>query len=278
MSTKNELTKEKIAESISKLIGEDNEKLAVIWNRLEKTPLYMIKSFKGKGGFRGSAVTSQLQRRNMVKLFGDIGHGWGLDNVEIKFEVLGGDARNTLCVGMADFWYVHPEDGERKVYKVGADMWVFYSYFADGKTQWRRDNDVVKKVMTDMTTKGMSFIGANADVFYGLFDDNKYVERMRKEYGGDFITDDPYPEKKEPVGGEDKKKQRPNLSLKSNKSMKSVLGHILDGRDYRWIIARIVQVGYDIPDEVKSEIEELMKKKREELEVMLRELDEGEGK
>jgi hypothetical protein len=36
--------------------------------------------------------------------------------------------------------------------------------------------------MTDALTKGLSQLGFNADVFLGLYDDNKYVEAVRREF------------------------------------------------------------------------------------------------
>ena len=38
------------------------------------------------------------------------------------------------------------------------------------------DEDAVKKAVTDGLTKCLSYLGFNADVFLGLFDDNKYVQ------------------------------------------------------------------------------------------------------
>jgi len=37
-------------------------------------------------------------------------------------------------------------------------------------------------VATDELSKGLSKLGFNSDVFEGLFDDNKYVQQMMKEF------------------------------------------------------------------------------------------------
>ena len=274
-----ELTKEAIREAIRKMMddGKEDENLSVIWNKIEETPPFMVKGFSGKGGFKGTAINSQIQRRMMAKVFGDFGHGWGLDNLNIRFQTFGEEAMNSMCLGTADFWYIHPTDAEKKSFPIGADMWVFYSYWKDNKMMWRRDNDVVKKLITDMTTKGISMIGGGADVFYGMYDDSKYVMEMQNKYGGVF--DDGGEAEVKKRGSMDKKKEdekvRP-VFLLSDGRLKNVLGHILDGKEYRWIIAKIVNVGYEVPSsEEQDKIGELMKKNKSELQEILRGLEEG---
>jgi hypothetical protein len=44
------------------------------------------------------------------------------------------------------------------------------------------DKDAPKKATTDALTKALSQLGFNADVFLGRFDDNKYVEDLKKEF------------------------------------------------------------------------------------------------
>jgi hypothetical protein len=46
----------------------------------------------------------------------------------------------------------------------------------------RIDEDAAKKAVTDGLTKCLSYLGFNADVFLGKFDDNKYVEAMKAEH------------------------------------------------------------------------------------------------
>ena len=40
----------------------------------------------------------------------------------------------------------------------------------------------MKKMETDVTTKALSKLGFNADVFMGLYDDNRYVNQMKEEF------------------------------------------------------------------------------------------------
>ena len=43
------------------------------------------------------------------------------------------------------------------------------------------DEEYAKKVATDALTKGLSFLGFNADIFLGKYDDSKYVEGLKEE-------------------------------------------------------------------------------------------------
>ena len=43
------------------------------------------------------------------------------------------------------------------------------------------NSDIFKKATTDALTKGLSVLGFNADVFLGLWDDNKYVKEQERQ-------------------------------------------------------------------------------------------------
>jgi hypothetical protein len=43
------------------------------------------------------------------------------------------------------------------------------------------NSDIFKKATTDALTKGLSVLGFNADVFLGLWDDNKYVQEQKRQ-------------------------------------------------------------------------------------------------
>jgi hypothetical protein len=44
------------------------------------------------------------------------------------------------------------------------------------------DEEAPKKSLTDATTKALSMLGFSADVFLGLYDDNKYVNDRKTEF------------------------------------------------------------------------------------------------
>jgi len=51
------------------------------------------------------------------------------------------------------------------------------------------DDDHLKKLATDTITKALSRLGFNADVFLGLWDDNKYVAEQEAKYAKDHRPD-----------------------------------------------------------------------------------------
>ena len=48
-----------------------------------------------------------------------------------------------------------------------------------------RRGECQKKALTDAITKGLSYLGFNADVFLGMFDDNKYVSERNAACAND---------------------------------------------------------------------------------------------
>lgn len=52
------------------------------------------------------------------------------------------------------------------------------------------DEDAFKKAATDGLTKCLSYLGFNADVFLGKFDDNKYVEGLKNGIEGGVLDSD----------------------------------------------------------------------------------------
>ena len=57
-----------------------------LWNQVCETNPEDTKPFKGKGGFRGTAIAAQTQRKRATELWGPFGAEWGV-NSEV-FELL----------------------------------------------------------------------------------------------------------------------------------------------------------------------------------------------
>jgi len=102
--------------------------------------------------------------------FGPYGKGWGVRNEEFK----------VICDGLlsyqADmFW--RDEAGEVNHFSINSSI-------ATHNKSGRLDDDCYKKVSTDALTKGLSKLGFSADVFLGMWDDNKYVAQVKEEFSG----------------------------------------------------------------------------------------------
>ena len=134
-----------------------------IWQSVETTDPTYTKKVNQRGGF--TAIGAQYQLMRATETFGPMGKGWGVKGEHIqKWEDVG------LAVYQATLWYVVKD----KEYYIPIHSSIKYH------TSGRVDDDFYKKVATDALTKGLSKLGFNADVFMGKFDDNKYVNQLKK--------------------------------------------------------------------------------------------------
>lgn len=132
-----------------------------IWDAVSKTDPAFTKKVNQRGGFTAIAAHSQIMAA--TKQFGPVGIGWGYECGEPIFA-------GPMVMVPVTLWH-----GER-----GNSFGPIYG--CAEMLGNRPDHDAPKKAMTDAITKGLSQIGFNADVFLGLFDDNKYVETVRQEF------------------------------------------------------------------------------------------------
>ena len=137
-----------------------------LWNSVETTDPKFTKKVNQRGGF--TAIGAQYQLRTATETFGSFGTGWGVRSEEIeRWEDVG------LAVYKAHLWY---KTGD-KIHEFPIHSSI--KYHSNGRV----DDDFMKKVATDALTKGLSKLGFNADVFMGMFDDNKYVNKLTNMNG-----------------------------------------------------------------------------------------------
>lgn len=145
-----------------------------LWDNLGRTDPSQTKQFTRGGGFKGTAIKPIWSYRRMTEEFGPCGHGWGVG--EPSFQVVSGNDGEVLVYCTASVWYIR-EDAQRTVYGVGGDKVV--NKFSTGL---KSDDEAFKKAFTDAVTNALKMIGVGADVHMGLFEDNKYVSEMRREF------------------------------------------------------------------------------------------------
>lgn len=144
----------------AKLPESDNSKL---WNSVCETNPDMIKEVTFGRKFK--SICAQYQVGLATREFGPMGIGWGVGGEEFDFIA---DGKMIFYRGV--LWYKLAEkEGEINIYSA-----VEFVNAKSGKM----DSDAYKKVATDALTKGLSKLGFSADVFTGLYDDNKYVQMM----------------------------------------------------------------------------------------------------
>ena len=134
-----------------------------IWSLVEKTDPNHTKKVNQRGGF--TAISAAYQIKRATETFGPIGEGWGYDAGEPIFQ-------DALVFVPVTLWH-----GQRD--NTFGPMFGGAEWKANGG---RVDSDALKKATTDALTKLLSQLGFNADVFLGLFDDNKYVAELKAEF------------------------------------------------------------------------------------------------
>ena len=111
-----------------------------------------------------------------TETFGPIGDGWGYDvaySTERMSEAL------VLTVADVTIWW---RGGDDKIEDCFIRKYGPIRGMSAVLDKGRVDDDAGKKAMTDALTKGLSHLGFSADVFLGLFDDNKYVQKVKQEF------------------------------------------------------------------------------------------------
>ena len=138
-----------------------------LWNRVCKTDPATTKAVS-YGTRQFTAIDAYAQIQRATEIWGPIGVGWGFT---YKLNWM-----DTAVAAEVRLWYAH-EDVHAEVNACGCKSLYI------GKDK-KYDDDAPKKAVTDGLTKAMSYLGFNADVFLGKFDDNKYVQQMTEEFAG----------------------------------------------------------------------------------------------
>lgn len=126
-----------------------------IWDKLARPDPKALKAFQRSGGFRGTAINPMHTLHTVTEVFGPCGTGWGMTKPE--FQVIGS---NVFCtVGV---WHTQRED---VVWGVGGET-----------LSGRGDDEAFKKAYTDALGNALKHLGANADIYFNLWDGNKYVD------------------------------------------------------------------------------------------------------
>ena len=157
-----------------------------LWDRVEKTDPNYTKQFDGADGFSGTAICSAYLAKRATEVFGPCGIGWGFDVEDEKyvsgyplgFDADGNSIGNTVVhVIRLKLWYVL--EGKRgEVTQFGQTTFV-----GRNSRGLFLDEDAPKKSITDAISKCLSLLGFSADVHLGKYDDNKYVESLKTEFG-----------------------------------------------------------------------------------------------
>ncbi len=151
---------------------EEEEKNLEFWDDVQKTdPAFTKKSGFGRNF---TSINSQYQMKMATKKLGMFGTD--------KFNVSDEDFRLIdvddilVCLYTAKLNYSY--DDEEGTIQIASDI----ELNPKRKTGQKYEGDWAKKAQTDALTKGLSKLGFNADIFFGLYEDRKYIEQITKEF------------------------------------------------------------------------------------------------
>lgn len=157
-------------------ISQDN---LALWNAVVKTDPAYTKTFRRSGGFEGTAINFVYLARKATEQFGPMGLGWGAKILEEKYvpghRLSSGD-NAVIHVVRIELWY--KRGGKRG----SIEAYGQTTFIGEDKRGAFTDEEAPKKSLTDAMSKALSWLGFGADVHLGLYDDNKYVSELRKEF------------------------------------------------------------------------------------------------
>ena len=171
------------------MIETDN---LALWNSVQETDPRHTKVFNRGGGFRGTSTNAVYLARKATSLWGPIGIGWGVEIVEeeiIDGAPLEPGVPERIHKVRVRLWYMQG-DKRGEVYQFGQTTFV-----GKNKNGLFTDEEAPKKSLTDGMTKCLSLLGFSADIFMGLYDDNKYVNDLKRKYADDAPDDKPAPDR-----------------------------------------------------------------------------------
>lgn len=150
-----------------------NEKMK-LWNNVCKTdPSHTKKITFGRPI---TAIDAMHQVQCATEQFGPAGEGWGWSFAEPIF------LPNDTVVIKCTLWHGKKENSIEQFGQKALKVKV--------KGVMKDDEDALKKAGTDALTKCLSYLGFNADVFLGKFDDNKYVQQVQAEFTANAHMDE----------------------------------------------------------------------------------------
>lgn len=164
------------------MTDKDTPNTMRIWDKVSKTDVDHTKEVSF--GRKFTAIDAHSQVMEATRLFGPIGEGWGYNNEYSEIHLTDG---KVIAVCDVTFWWTATTEWEgnkvqnRRTYGPVRGAAVLIKSNKDGSLAVVPDTDAWKKASTDGLTKCISHLGFNADVFLGLFDDNKYVQGLKQE-------------------------------------------------------------------------------------------------
>ena len=165
------------------------------WDAMFATDPKHAKKFKRPGGFGGTAIDPIHRFEKMTETFGPYTEGWG--STEPQYQLVtdpSGTKPDTMVYCTVGVWIGQPD--RIGGYGVGGDKCIKTIPADKSKGRPERvefDDEAFKKAHTDALTNALVRLGNSADVHFGLFDDHRYVDEIRKEFSKEHAPKPPLP-------------------------------------------------------------------------------------
>jgi hypothetical protein len=185
-----------------------------IWEKLCETDPSRTKDFRK--GFSGTSINPNYIYEKLTAVFGPCGIGWGFEVAKEGYiQGHGEEQTHEVLIG---FWYMSGTVRSAPIPAYGCTAYVLKD-----KNGWHTDEDAPKKSMTDALTKASQLIGMSADIFGGLWDDNKYVTQLKEKFESGEPEKKPEPKKEEPKSAPESE-EKPAAVEKSDTVSKAQAG------------------------------------------------------
>lgn len=158
-----------------------------IWEKVCVTDPKYTKPGTGTGN-KFTAINPTWLVKKATEVFGAAGEGWGTkihSHEVIEGPVLDNNGtRGTVYVVLLSLWW-KGEDGAK--FETPAQFGQTHMVAKRKSGQIVMDDEAPKKAVTDAMNKCFSYLGFSADIFMGLWDDNKYVESAAATYAAEAM-------------------------------------------------------------------------------------------
>lgn len=144
--------------------GNMTDKNMKLWSAVSTTDPKNTK--KVTLGRTFTAISPHSQIKAATVQFGPVGADWGWTVEKVEYP-----PNDTVAV-LVRLWHGLPDNF--------FEQWGQNGLYTNNAKD-KDDQDCMKKATTDAVTKCLSYLGFNADVFEGKFDDNRYVEQATKD-------------------------------------------------------------------------------------------------
>lgn len=190
-----------------------NEELMKVWNASCTTDPRHVKSFSRGGGFSGTAINHTYQIRKATEMWGPMGGMWSVriieqglfpgnpivvEDTEEEWSFVDGQrilvksSTKKQMVAQESIHFVriqltYPRFGKNDNgddVHIGNGVVEHFgqtTFVGKNKFGYFTDEEAPKKSLTDAIGKALSMLGFSADIYLGLFDDNKYVNDRKAE-------------------------------------------------------------------------------------------------